>query len=159
VHSYTKLKHRAAGESRIGILASRLAMLTRLRREPFNYVVLAKDGFDRQGLSLARQLRRRNIVGFANPGDRHISVPVPALPYAELHEVQVLQRLAAAMDAPQADGPVRVSPATALVDSWRQRLSPDARRRWIAFHVSAREAERRWPAERCAELMRRVASA
>jgi len=84
---------------------------------------------------------------------------VPALPDAELHEVQVLQRLAAAMDASQADGPVRVYPTAALVDSWRQRLSLDARRRWVAFHVSAREAERRWPAERCAELIRRVASA
>ena len=159
VHSYTKLKHRAAGESRIGIFASRLAMLARLRREPYDYVVLAKDGLDRQGLVLARQLRRRNIVGFANPGDKHISVPVRALPYSDLHEVQVLQLLAAAMDAPQADGPVRVYPTIALVDAWRQRLSLDTRRRWIAFHVSAREAERRWPTERCAELIARLASA
>ncbi|HET7363211.1 MAG TPA: glycosyltransferase family 9 protein [Burkholderiales bacterium] len=159
VHSYTKLKHRAPGESRIGILAGRLAMLARLRREPFDYVVLAKDSADRQGLALARQLRRRNIVGFANPGDKRITVPVPALPNAELHEVQVLQLLAAAMDAPQADGPVRVYPRAALVDSWRRRLSLGARRRWIALHVSAREAERRWPAERCAELIRRLASA
>ena len=156
VHSYTKLKHRAPGESRIGILAGRLAMLARLRREPFDYIVLAKDGFDRQGLGLARQLRRRNIVGFANPGDKQISLPVPALPDAELHEVQVLQHLAQVMDAPNADGPVRVYPPGGRVEAWRQRLSVDPRRRWIAFHISAREAERRWPAERCAELIRRL---
>jgi heptosyltransferase-3 len=159
LHSYTKLKHRAAGESRIGILAARLAMLARLRRAPFDHVVLAKAGVDRQGLTLARQLRRRHIVGFASPGDKHINVPVPALPYAELHEVQVLQLLAAAIDAPHADGPVRVYPPAARIESWRQRLSLDARRGWIAFHVSAREAERRWPAAHCAELIRRLANA
>jgi ADP-heptose:LPS heptosyltransferase len=159
VHSYTKLKHRAPGESRIGILAARLAMLARLRREPFDYIVLAKDGLDRQGLTLARQLRRRNIVGFANPGEKRINVPVPAQPYAELHEVQVLQLLARAMDAPQSDGPVRVYPAAARVEGWRQRLALDGKRRWIAFHVSAREVERRWPAGHCAELIGRLASA
>jgi ADP-heptose:LPS heptosyltransferase len=157
VHSYTKLKHRAPGESRLGILAGRLAMLARLRREPYDYIVLAKDAFDRQGLTLARQLRRRNIVGFANPDDKRISVPVPG-PAAELHEVQVLERLASAMEVPNADGPVRVYPAGERVAAWRERLSLDPRRRWLAFHVSAREAERRWPAERCAELIRRLAT-
>jgi heptosyltransferase-3 len=159
VHSYTKLKHRTPGESRIAIIAARLRMLLELRREPFDYVVLAKDGLDRQGLMLARQLRRRNIVGFANPGDKHINIPVPARPHALLHEVQVLQLLAAAMDAPHADGPVRVYGAAARVESWRQRLALDAQRRWIGFHVSAREAERRWPAAHCAELIRRLAAA
>lgn len=158
VHSYTKLKHRVPGESRIGILAARLGMLARLRREPFNIVVLAKDGFDRQGLTLARQLRRRDVVGFGNPGDKHITMRVPALPYPALHEVQMLQLLAAAMDVPNADGPVRVYPAAQRVQAWRQRLSLGARRRWVALHVSAREAERRWPAAHCAELIRRLAS-
>ena len=161
VHSYTKLKHRAPGESRIGILAGRLGMLARLRREPFDYIVLAKAGFDRQGLSLARQLRRREVVGFASPEDkaRHITVPVPALPYPELHEVQVLQLLANAIDVPNADGPLHVYPAPARVQSWRERLPAlAARRRWIAFHVSAREVERQWPVERCAELIGRLAS-
>jgi ADP-heptose:LPS heptosyltransferase len=159
VHSYTKLKHRAPGQSRIGILAARLALLVGLRREPYDYVVLAKDGIDRQGLRLARQLRRRHIVGFAGPGDKHINVPVPALPHALLHEVQVLQLLAAAIDTPHADGPLRVYPRAAGIESWRERLSLDAKRRWIALHVSAREAERRWPAAHCAQLIRRLANA
>jgi heptosyltransferase-3 len=156
VHSYTKLKHRAPGESRIGILAARLAMLARLRREPFDYIVLAKDAVDRQGLTLARLLRRRNIVGFANPGDRYINVPVPARPDVELHEVEALQLLGNAMDVPKADGPVRVYPQAARIARWRERLSLDPERRWIAFHVSAREPERRWPPARCAELIRRL---
>ncbi|MFN2644494.1 MAG: glycosyltransferase family 9 protein [Burkholderiales bacterium] len=156
VHSYTKLKHREASESRIGILAARLGMLARLRREPFDYVVLAKADYDRQGLALARQLRRRHIVGFARAGERRISVPVPAHPYSELHEVEVLELLAKAMDVVRADGPVRVYPAAARVASWRERLPLGRRRHWVAFHVSAREPERRWPAERCVELIARL---
>src|SRR5258708_4258520 len=50
VHSYTKLKHRLPGESRLGILFARVQMLARLRREHFDYVVLAKAGFDPHGL-------------------------------------------------------------------------------------------------------------
>jgi heptosyltransferase-3 len=87
VHSYTKLKHRLPGESRLGILLARLRMLARLRHEPFDHVVLGKGGFDRQGLSLARQLRRRHVVGFAEPGEpaiRSITIPVPAVPYRDL---------------------------------------------------------------------------
>lgn len=158
VHSYTKLKHRAPGESRIGILAGRLGMLARLRREAFDYIVLAKAAFDRQGLRTARQLRRRHVVGFAAPGERHVTLRVPDLPYADLHEVEVLQLLAKAMGATRADGPLRVYPSAARVAAWRQQLPGLAgRRHWIAFHVSARELERRWPAAHCAELIGRLA--
>ena len=162
VYAYTKLKHRMAGESRIGILAARLGMLVRLRREPFDYIVLAKAGFDRQGLTLARQLRRRHVVGFANPEHkaRQITLPVPALAYTDLHEVEVLQFLGKAMDVPKADGPVRVYPPAVGVESWRERLPGlAARRHWLAFHISARKPELRWPADRCTQLLGRLTRA
>ncbi|HXM81928.1 MAG TPA: glycosyltransferase family 9 protein [Burkholderiales bacterium] len=162
VHSYTKLKHRLPGESRLGILLARLRMLARLRHEPFDYIVLAKAGFDRHGLRLARQLRRRHIVGFAEPGaqaPRSITVPVPALAYGDLHEVEVMKRLAEAVDVRDAGGPLRVYPARARLELWRARLPALAQRggrRWIAAHISARELGRHWPMERWAELIRRV---
>jgi ADP-heptose:LPS heptosyltransferase len=161
VHSYTKLKHRLPGESRLGILAARLQMLVRLRREPFDYIVLAKAGFDRYGLRLARQLRRRHIVGFAEPGaqaPRSITVPVAGLAYGDLHEVEVMRRLAEAMDVRDAAGPLRVYPARARMELWRARLPTLAERDrlWIAVHISAREAERHWPVERWVEVIRRL---
>lgn len=158
VHSYTKLKHRLPGESRVGIVLARLQMLARLRRERFDYVVLAKSGFDRQGLNTARQLRRRHIVGFMQPGEptpSAITIPVPALPSGELHEVEVMQRLGQAMDVQDASGPLRVYPVPARVESWRAQLPALAgsRRLWIAAHVSAREPGARWPASRWVELI------
>src|SRR5262245_59438035 len=109
VHSYTKLKHRAPGQSRLGILYARLRMLARLRRETYEYVVLAKSSFDRQGLSLARQLRHRHVVGFLPPGDtaaRGITIGV-AEPDPGMHEVEVMQCLAEKLDVSDAPGPVR----------------------------------------------------
>jgi len=162
VHSYTKLKHRLPGESRLGILLARLRMLARLRHEPFDYIVLAKAGFDRYGLRLARQLKRRHIVGFVEPGaqaTRSITVPVPALAYGELHEVEVMKRLAEAMDARDAGGPLRVYPARTRMELWRARLPALAKHGgpvWIGAHISARESERRWPIARWVELIERL---
>jgi ADP-heptose:LPS heptosyltransferase len=162
VHTYTKLKHRLPGASRLGILRARLRMLMRLRREPFDYIVLAKAGFDRQGLIQARQLKRRNIVGFTKPDEpasRLITIAVPGMDYSYTHEVEIMKRLAGAMDAHDAGGPLRVYPDPGRMQAWRSRLpalAERAGRRWIAAHISAREPSRRWPAERWIELLRRL---
>jgi len=155
VHSYTKLKHREAGESAIGLVWARLKMLAQLRAGTFDYVVLAKAAFDRHGLATARQLRRRQVVGFSDgsaKATRAITLPMPARPYAELHEVQVLELLGKAMGLERADGPLRVYPSTTLKEQWRKRVPPDG----IAVHISARERERRWPAARWADLVRQL---
>jgi heptosyltransferase III len=155
VHAYTKLKHRAPGESRLGIVFARLRMLARLRRERYDYVVLAKSEFDRQGLSLARQLKRRHVVGFVPPGEaaaRGITIAAEA-PDPRLHEVEIMQRLAEKLDARDAPGPVRVYPRAERVDAWRSRLPGNG---WTAVHVSTRVPNRRWPAKRWVELIRRL---
>jgi ADP-heptose:LPS heptosyltransferase len=155
VHSYTKLKHRAQGQSRVGILYERLRMLARLRREPYEYVVLAKSSFDRQGLSLARQLKHRHVVGFLPPGQaamrgitRGVAAPDPGM-----HEVQFLQCLGEKLDVRDAPGPTRVYPRAERVDKWRARLAGGG---WTAVHISAREPGRRWPVARWVDLIGRL---
>src|SRR5262245_4026642 len=161
VHSYTKLKHRLPGQSRVGIVLARLRMMARLRRHPFDYIVLAKAGFDRQGLVIARQLRRHDIVGYAPPGRkvRAITVTVLGQPDAALHEVEVMERIAAPIGVSEARGPLRVYPDSVRIDAWRARLpalAARARGLWVAAHISAREHSRRWPAERWIELIGRL---
>lgn len=153
VHSYTKLKHRRPGESRLGVLLARVRMLARLRRERYDYVVLAKSDFDRQGLGLARRLRREHVVGFVPQGKadaRGITIAVAA-PQARLHEVEIMQRLAEKLDVRSAPGPLRVYPRAERVAAWRSRLPGSG---WTAMHISTRVPERRWPAERWVELIR-----
>jgi ADP-heptose:LPS heptosyltransferase len=158
VHCYTKLKHRLPGQSRVGIVLARLRMLARLRRQPFDYIVLAKAGFDRQGLSLARQLRRREVVGYAPPGGRArgLTLAVPGEPDPQLHEVQVMERIGAALGISEARGPLAVYPNAGRMQAWRTRLPSLAERvrPWVTVHISAREPGRLWPARNWVELIR-----
>lgn len=162
VHSYTKLKHRLPGQSRVRIVLDRLRMLARMRREPFDYIVLAKAGFDRLGLGAARQLRRREIVGYAPPGGHKsaITLAVPGEPDPALHEVEVMERIAAPLGVTDARGPLRVYPDATAVAAWRTRFPGiAARASWIGVHISAREPSRRWPAGKWIELIRRLTAA
>jgi ADP-heptose:LPS heptosyltransferase len=158
VYAYTKLKHRAPGESAFGIALDRLRLLARLRRERFDDVVLAKPGFDRHGLALARPLGARRIIGFAPPAGtrppRALSVPLPAPPNAELHEVEAVMPLAAALDAHSPPGPLRVFASAERVARWKRRFPGLAEGRWVGVHISAREPGRVWPVENFVSLIK-----
>lgn len=162
VHVYTKLKHRLPGKSRLGILAGRLRMLAQLRRESFDHIVLAKSGFDAHGLSLARQLKRKNVIGFAPPsGNPPAALTTPvAAPSGQRHEVEVMHLLGAALDVRGPPGPLRVSPSRERVDAWRKRIPAlqSADRACVALHISAREASRVWETDRWIELARKMAA-
>lgn len=160
VHTYTKLKHRGAGESWFAVLARRFRTLAALRRQGFDYVVLAKSGFDRHGLTLARHIRPRHIVGFAPgaaPAPRAITDPVAAVPFEQMHEVEAVMKLGAAFGLDAPPGPLRVFPSPERVAEWRSRfplLGQPGAKPCIAIHISAREPGRVWPAERALELAR-----
>ena len=147
VHVYTKLKHRRPGESLIGTYLASRRLLSALREPPFDHVILAKSGFDRHGLALARRARPRNIIGFAQNErvDR------------DRHEVEVLMQLAARLGITEAPGPLRVFPDPARVSQWRARM-PRGVSRWVAVHISAREPGRIWPVERFTRLIRSLNS-
>ena len=158
VYAYTKLKHRMPGESALGIVLDKLRLFARLRRARFDQVVLARAAFDRQGLALARPLGARSITGFAPAGGkapRRLTHALPPPANGELHEVEAVMQLAAALDAREAPGPLRVYPAAARVAQWRARF-PAGARQWVGVHISAREAGRLWPVENWISLIRHL---
>jgi ADP-heptose:LPS heptosyltransferase len=130
-------------------------MLVKLRADVFDYILLAKADYDRQGLSLARQLRRRHIIGFAGAGDppAGITVRVPG-PDPDLHEVEAMHLLGRELDVKEAPGPARVYPDRQRVEAWRGRLPALKEGRWIAVHISARGPTRIWPTERFVSLIK-----
>jgi len=160
VHAYTKLKHRERGDSWLAVLVRRYRTLASLRRERFDCVLLAKSGFDRHGLALARQIRPRQIVGFAPPDEpraKAITVPVAPLPYEELHEVEVIMKLGAPLDVGTSPGSLRIFTSPERVAAWRARfprLAQRGDRPWIALHISAREPGRVWPVENFISLIK-----
>lgn len=142
VHVYTKLKHRRPGQSWLATYLARRRLLSSLREPPFDHVILAKAGFDRHGLALARGVRPRNIVGFA------LDEPIDP----DLHEVEVLMKLAARLGVTEPPGPLRVFATAEHVARWRDRIP--AGTRWVAVHISAREPGRVWPVEHFVSLIR-----
>jgi heptosyltransferase-3 len=157
VHVYTKLKHRGTSETALAVISGKVSLFATLRRPRFDCVLLAKSGFDRQGLALARWIGPRAVVGFAPPGGqgaRGLTDPVAPVAADTMHEVEVLAHLAAALGAGDALGPLRAFPSAARVAEWRTRLPQlGGERKWIALHVSAREPGRHWPAEKIVGLI------
>lgn len=164
IHSYTKLKHRAPGDSWFSVLFQRFRMLAALRRARFDYVLLAKSTFDRHGLALARQIRPRRIVGVSPGADRYaggLSDPVAPADFAQAHEVEAIMKLGAPLGVDALPGPARVFASPERVAEWTSRfpqLAQPGGKPWIALHISARQPQRLWAVERFVELARTLAS-
>ena len=86
-----KLKHREEGDSLLSDLWTRYRLITALRRQSLDYIVLA--GNAARAMSLARLLRPKSVVGSAASG----TPPDVAIEAGEAkHEVQITFRLAQA---------------------------------------------------------------
>jgi heptosyltransferase-3 len=145
VFSYTKAKHRRAGESRFAIYASRLKTILALRRRHFDWVLLP-GGYQASSLRFARWIAPRQIL----MRDAQDAVAGP-------HEVEQCCHLLTRM------GLTYQTPAPRLkVDPTQlARLSPNTAgttkpRHVVAFHISARKPSQRWSAQNFAALAQRL---
>lgn len=165
VYAYTKAKHLDRGESALGNYAERARLMLELRRERFDYCVLAAPGYQRRALALARWVGARHVVGFVEAGKRHsalIDRPVPWRYDATLSETEDVWGLARAFGIDGRPGPLQVVPDAGRV----ARLAPAiaalraaGARRIVGVHLSARKPSQRWPAERFVALMQRLHAA
>lgn len=157
--AYRKLKHRLPGESRFAAIWHRISLISRLRQRHFDLAILAKSGFDKHGLRFARQLGIRRIIGFAPPDGRKVAGltdPLPARAGELRHEVEALADLVAPLGVEVADHPLTVVADPVLRQHQRDVIAAAAPQatRLVALHVSAREASRKWPAEKVVALIR-----
>jgi heptosyltransferase-3 len=163
VYTYTKAKHRGeTGQGLFGVYLRRLRMLLALRRERYDFVVLANIGFSPRPVQLAKWIAPRHVVGFVEPGSRwaatlDLGVPPDAVPR---HQVEGLFRLLAPLGLIGQPGPARVFPDPARVRSVRQKLGePTGNSPTVAVHLSSRLPSQRWPADRFAALIRELHAA
>lgn len=157
VIAYRKLKHLAAGESALGALGERLGQLWRLRRMKLDCVVLAAPGLATRALSLARWLKPRRIAGFSD-GSREterLDMKVPLASTRGAHEVEQVFALARLFGVEGGIPPLKLVPDAGEVARARSAFSGPPGPR-VAVHVSARRSAQRWPASRCADLIRRI---
>ena len=162
IYRYTKLKHRGAGAATLLLLIERMRTLWWLRRERFDYAILAGAGFQPRIARLARWLGVRHVIGYTAPGDtrsRWIDVGVAPDP-RPLHQVQAVFRLLQPLGIGGAPPPARVVPDPAEVEAARRRLRAQGvtRERVIGVHISTRKPSNRWPDASYAELIRRLHS-
>lgn len=161
VYAYTKAKHRPPGKSVAGVYWDRLRLFARLRRERFDYAIIAGAHFLPRALRLARMIKPKHIIGFTEPkpGAHHIDVGVPYTLPQPMHEVEDIFRLLAPLGI-EGTPPAAtvVADAKEVVEARALLAKQDwpAGRRLIALHISARKVSQRWPVERFVALARRL---
>jgi heptosyltransferase-3 len=151
VFSYQKAKHRAPGESVLGLYLQRLRMLLALRRRAIDYVILASPGYQASAERLARMVAPRHIIGFDN-GSGLADTVVPAQTERMLHQAENTFRLLRSFGIEGPPPPLKLFPDANLVKEYRKRL-PTTNGPVVGVHISARESDRRWPDGRYAELI------
>lgn len=160
VYAYTKSKHRAPGTSAIRVYLDRLRLFLALRRERFDYAIIAGAHFVPRALRLARMLDPKHIVGFTEkgkPGSRHIDMGVPYTLERPLHETEDIFRLLAPLGIAGNPPPLCViadPQAARKVAEQLENLSPS--NQTIAVHISARKPTQRWSAANFVHLIRHL---
>lgn len=159
VYAYTKAKHRQPGQTVPGVYWDRLRLMLRLRREHYDYVIIASTHFLVRPLRLARLIRPRHIVGFVEngkSGGHHVDLAVPYHKPRPMHLVEELAQLLPPLGIREQRPPaMNVVPDPALVSRLQAGLpQPLQQRPRVGIHISARKVSQRWPAERFVEVMR-----
>lgn len=159
VVAYTKAKHLDAGESVLGNYWQRLKLMLELRRERFDYCVLAAPGYQKRALSLARWVGARHVVGFVEPSKPHaslIDMPVSWHFDSTLTETEDVWRLGEAFGIKGVPGLLQVAADPGEVARLSPAMAAVDRRRIVGIHLSARKPSQRWPVGCFVDLMHRV---
>jgi len=161
VYAYMKTKHREPGQSVFSVIWKRLQLMRELRRQRFDYAIIAGAHFLPRALGLARAIKPKHLIGFTEPGKRGVEYIDTGVPYTlpqPLHEAQDIFRLLAPLGIHDEPPAMRVFPSTTVSAQAQQalrekRLVAD---NVIGVHISARKPLNRWPAENFADLIRRL---
>lgn len=158
VFEYQKLKHAYGVNNKIKAVFSKANLVRKLRCWSPDVTILAKSGYDRQGLSLMRMVGAKNVIGFAGDG----RTPSRFLPdialeqplFESVHEVEAINNILAPLGVNNALGPLEIFPDRLIASEMLKRMPTSGRR--IAVHISAREAERQWGAQKFSDLITRI---
>lgn len=136
VLAYTKLKHRGGG-GLLGNLRDRARLLSGLRREPLDWLLL--PGAARaEGMMRALRATRVVCADGARPGE---------------HEVQRVFRMGRELGLEGEPPACSIAVDAARATDLRSNLGLAAGTRVVGLHISARKPSQRWPLERHVALV------
>ncbi len=161
VYAYMKAKHREKGKSVLRVYWNRLSLMRELRRQQFDYAIIAGAHFLPRALRLARALKPRHIIGFTEPGKRgvkHVDIGVPYTLSHPMHEAEDIFRLLAPLGIHGEPPAMRVFPSSPVVAQAQALLRAKglAEDNIIGVHISARKLLNRCPAEKFIDLIHRL---
>lgn len=153
IEAYKKAKHRGASESLFSVYFDKLKMLFRLRRERFDYIIVASSTEKKRDWNLAKLLGPSSVVGyvghFIKPkmGDLTITAP-PNSKEKDRHEVEYV------FDLFKLLGVRPPIPAMQL----HKKLSSSAKSEAIVIgiQISSRKIGQRWPVENFSNLIKNI---
>ena len=159
VYAYEKGKHRGEKRSVVSVYFDRLRLIVKLRKEKFDYAILATPGFDPRSLRLARMIGARHVLGYAEPDKGHPPVDI-ALLYdraTNAHEVEQVFTLLRALGVNGSPPSTHVFPDAGE----RREIEPALARLGqgkpvVGVHISARRKKQQWSAENFAALIRAI---
>ena len=159
VYAYEKGKHRGASRSIASVYVDRVRLVLALRRQNFDYAILATPGFAAHSLRLALLAGAQHTIGYAEPGRVHRRLDI-GLPYdggSKGHEVERVFGLLEGLGIKGAPGAARVFPDPALRGEAERALARlGGRTPVVAVHLSARRKNQQWPAGKFAALIRAI---
>jgi heptosyltransferase III len=158
VYAYEKGKHRDPSRSLLSVYTDRVRLIMFLRREKFDYAILATPGFAALSLRLARLVGARHVLGYADPGKTHARLDI-ALRYdggARAHEVEQVFALLKPLGINGAPAAARVFPDPVQRRATEQALSDLGKAPVVGVHISARRPHQQWPAESFSGLIRGI---
>jgi ADP-heptose:LPS heptosyltransferase len=160
VYAYEKGKHRGQKRSIATVYVDRLRLIMKLRKERFDYAILATPGFAQRSLRLARWIGARHVLGYAEPGRAHARLDI-ALPYDRDSKAHEVERVFGLLKALGINGPppsMRVFPDSGVRREIEEALDGLGRGTPIVgVHISARRKNQQWSAANFAALIRAIA--
>jgi ADP-heptose:LPS heptosyltransferase len=161
VYAYEKGKHRASARSLVSVYADRLRLIMALRREKFDYAVLATPHFSPHSLRFARLIGARHVLGYARPGEARprLDIALHLDRDVSAHHVEQVFGLLKALGINGPPPSLRVFPDPGERHGVEQALSSLAPGGpVVGVHISARRKSQQWPAANFAELIRGIAA-
>jgi heptosyltransferase III len=147
-HVYEKLKHRERLWDIPGAIVRRVRLLLELRREHFDFAIIAGSGFQPRVLNYLRTIRPRHIVGYTDSsGSEKIDFAVPAETAQGIHEVNAVMNLLKPLGIHDTPPPVNVYSRGNASQPTHERLR-------VGVHISSRKPSQRWPTESFIEFIR-----
>jgi heptosyltransferase-3 len=160
VYAYEKGKHRGKTRSLISVYFDRLRLIAKLRKQKFDYAILATPDFAPHSLRFAGWIGTRHVLGYSRPGKAPARLDI-ALRYDRTlvaHHVEQVFGLLKALGINGPPPPLRVFPDPGERRSVEQALSRLGRGApVIGVHISARRKSQQWSAANFAGLIQAIA--